>query len=266
MMHDEVQRVTHKIATAVRPATWAIAFLLECCLQRLLDIQEVPLIMPISRSSNRSQAGIPVILAAVVACMAILAVPSAAHADRYIVYGPGPAPPPPGYGYAYYYYEPPYALVIGGDIEGVIPLSVPRFFDGHDLTSGGGFKLRIGEQIRLRGGLRITPELGYGYDRLFATNDVDDSWDMHRVFGGVRLSFGRFVVPVIYGHVGYGWRVTGDPEVSDEGGAAFDFGGALDFRVTPHFSFGAHIEYATIAEESYAPQWVALGAHCDIVF
>jgi hypothetical protein len=225
--------------------------------------------MDISLRSRPVRGALPVVGAAVIACLATLVLPCAALADRYYVYGPPPPPPPPpGYGYYYYEREPAYALVLGADIEGVVPVNVPRFVDQNDLTGGGGFKLRIGEQVRLRGGLRITPELGYGYDHLFATDDVGDSysWDMHRVFGGVRLSFGRFLVPVLYGHLGYGWRVTGDPSVPQEGGLALDLGAALDLRVIPHVGFGAHIEYASIDAQPYVPQWLAMGLHADLVF
>jgi|HubBroStandDraft_1064217.scaffolds.fasta_scaffold09209_2 hypothetical protein len=221
-----------------------------------------------------SRALAPVVLSLGIACGATLTVAHTARADRYyVVYGPAPAPPPPpgygGYGY-YYYYEPRYALMLGGDVEGVVPIGIPRFNDGQDLTGGGGFKLRIGEQIRLRRWLRITPEIGYGYDHLFAANAVndviDDSWDMHRVFGGVRVAFGHVVTPVVYGHLGYGWRVTGDPDVSNEGGVAFDVGGALDFRFIPHLAFGAHIEYVTVDAPNYGPQWLALGVHAELLF
>jgi hypothetical protein len=153
------------------------------------------------------------------------------------------------------------------DFEGAIPVNAPQL-DGNTLTGGGGIKLRFGEQFRLQSGVRITPELGYGYDHLFASDDAGDaySWDFHRLFGGARLSFGRFLVPVIYGHIGYGWRVTADPSVPQEGGLALDIGGALDLRVIPHFGIGAHIEYATIDAQDYAPQWIATGLHADLTF
>ncbi|MGA2449594.1 MAG: hypothetical protein ABTD50_13000 [Polyangiaceae bacterium] len=180
------------------------------------------------------------------------------------VYGP---PPPPRYRYSRYDPEPPYAFVLAVDFEGAIPVNAPQL-GGNTLTGGGGIKLRFGEQIRLQGGVRITPELGYGYDHLFASDDAGDaySWDFHRLFGGARLSFGRFLVPVIYGHIGYGWRVTGDPSVPQEGGLALDVGGALDLRVIPHFGIGVHIEYATIDAQDYAPQWIATGLHADLTF
>jgi hypothetical protein len=227
--------------------------------------------------------------AGALACVAVLTLSPDASAQRVVIYGPAPPPPPPppvyvyqapppppGY-YAYpppprrYYYraepEPLYALAIGADLEGAIPVNVPRFLDGNNLQGGGGFKLRIGEQIRLRG-VRFTPEIGYGFDHLFANDDVGDaySWDMHRVFAGARLSFGRIVVPVIYAHVGYGWRTTGDRTVEDASGLAFDVGGAIDVRLVPQFSIGVHVEYSTIDAQPYTPEWVALGVHADLAF
>jgi hypothetical protein len=91
---------------------------------------------------------------------------------------------------------------------------------------------------------------------------------MHRLFGGVRLAFGRVVTPGFYAHLGYGWRDTGDPTVppSSNGGLAFDGGFLLDIHVIPHFGFGGHIEYVTIDAQPYTPQWLAFGLHGDVVF
>jgi hypothetical protein len=195
-----------------------------------------------------------------------LSITREARAQRYYVtYGP---PPPPGPRYYYSERDPVYALALGVDFEGAIPVNVPQFLDGNNLEGGVGIKARIGEQIRLRYGMRITPEAGYGYDHLFAKDDIGDAytWDMHRLFGGVRLAFGRILVPVIYAHVGYGWRTTGDPTVPTADGVAFDVGGALDLRVVPHFGIGVHAEYATIDAQPYAPEWVAIGMHADVTF
>jgi hypothetical protein len=153
------------------------------------------------------------------------------------------------------------------DFEGAVPLSVPQL-DGNTLTGGGGFKVRAGEQIRLQGGMRFTPEIGYGYERLFASDDQGDAfdWDLHRLFAGARLGFGHFVEPIIYAHAGYGWQVTGDPNAQGNGGFAFDVGAALDFRIIPHIGFGAHVEYAAIDIQPDQVSWLALGVHGDILF
>jgi hypothetical protein len=235
----------------------------------------------VDNASSRGPRGAASIgIAATVALFGILSWPSAARAD--VVYGPpppppygSPPPPPPGYYYApprryYYYYddrEPPYAPDLGLDLEGAIPLNAPQFLDGNDLRGGGGIKVRLGEQLRLRGGTRLTPEVGYGYDHLFASDDIGDhyDWSMQRFFGGLRLAFGRILVPVIYGHIGYGWRTTPDPTVPHAGGTAFDFGGALDLHLR-HLVIGVYVEYATIDAQPYAPEWMAIGLHLDLLF
>lgn len=159
------------------------------------------------------------------------------------------------------------SLDIAFDGEGAVPLMDRRFQSGNDLSGGGGFKVRVGEQFRFPR-LRFTPEIGYGFDHLFATDDVGSAyaWDMHRAFAGARLGFGRLVVPTFYGHLGYGWRDTGDPTVNQASGVAFDLGFALDFHFIPHLGFGAHVEYAAIDAQPYTPRWVALGLHADLAF
>jgi hypothetical protein len=164
-------------------------------------------------------------------------------------------------------YEPRHSLDLAFDGEGAIPLMDRRFQSGNDLSGGGGFKVRVGEQIRYPR-LRFTPELGYGFDHLFATDNAGASydWDMHRLFAGARVGFGRLVVPTFYGHLGYGWRDTGDPTVHEASGLAFDLGFALDFHIIPHLGFGGHVEYAAIDAEPYTPRWLALGLHADLAF
>jgi hypothetical protein len=194
---------------------------------------------------------------------------------RYQYYQP---PPPRPYYYqpapARYYEvdrEPPYAFQLGFDLEGAVPVgvNVPQG-NPNDLKGGGGFKVRLGEQFRFPG-IRFTPEVGYGFDHLWANDDNANQfgWDMNRFFVGARLSFGRFVVPVFYAHAGYGWRQVSTVEsnvlTGGNGGFAYDVGGALDLRVVPHFGIGAHLEYAAI-DIPFQPQWVALGAHADLVF
>jgi len=156
---------------------------------------------------------------------------------------------------------------LGFDGEGAIPLGISRSPVGNDLSGGGGFKVRVGDQIRFPR-LRVTPEIGYGYDHLFASDIAGNSyaWDMHRLIAGVRLGFGRVIVPTLYGHLGYGWRDTGDPAVSSANGLAVDGGFALDLHVIPHLGFGGHVEYAMIDAQQYTPHWLALGLHGDIAF
>jgi len=228
------------------------------------------------RSLLRLLGALPALPALLVAIGATVASRPAAAQGVY-VYGPPPGqppsppppPPPPGYYRPYYVYrEPPYAFALGVDFDGAAPVSTPQFVDRNNLKGGGGFKVRAGEQIRLQPGLHLTPEVGYGYVHLFATDDFGNAydWDLHRLFAGARLAFGRLFVPVLYAHVGYGWQVTGDPNVQGASGPAFDLGGALDLRVIPRLGLGAHVEYATIAAQPYSIDWVALGVHADFIF
>jgi hypothetical protein len=199
------------------------------------------------------------VAAAGLAGVAAFLTPNTARADRVVVEREEEYPPED--------YETRRSLDLAFDGEGAIPLMDRRFQSGNDLSGGGGFKVRVGEQIRFPR-LRLTPELGYGFDHLFATDNAGSAyaWDMHRLFAGARVGFGRLVVPTFYGHVGYGWRDTGDPSVSQASGVAFDLGFALDFHVIPHLGFGAHVEYAAIDAQPYTPQWLALGLHADLAF
>jgi hypothetical protein len=222
--------------------------------------------LSLSRLSRPAQRALPLLAASAAVCASILCLPRTAEAQVY-VYGPPPPPPPPPRYYYYDYRERPYAFMVGVDFEGAIPVNVPQL-DGNNLTGGGGFKVRVGERILLQRGLHITPEVGYGYEHLFASDDEGNAydWDLHRVFVGARLDFGHFVVPVIYGHVGYGWQDTGDPNAQGNGGFSYDVGGAIDFRFVPHLSFGAHIEYAAIDIQPDQAAWLALGVHGDVTF
>jgi hypothetical protein len=191
--------------------------------------------------------------------LAALLVSGTARADRVYVVEESPREPE--------VYEARSSLDLAFDGEGAVPLMDRRFQSGNDLTGGGGFKIRVGDQIRFPG-MRFTPEVGYGFDHLFATDNQTFSydWDMHRVFAGARIGFGHFVVPTFYAHVGYGWRDTADPTVAEASGVAFDTGFALDFHVVRHVGFGGHVEYAAIDAQPYTPQWLALGLHADIAF
>jgi len=225
--------------------------------------------MRLSRPLCPARRALPLLAASLLAGAAILGISRPASAQQVYVYGP-PPPPPPGPRYYYYddYREGPYALVLAADFEGGIPVNTPVFGDGNTISGGGGFKLRAGEQIRLQGGVRLTPEVGYGFMHLFAQDDLGNAfdWDLHRVFVGARLSVGRFVQPVVYGHIGYGWQVSADPNAPGSSGFSYDFGGALDLRVIPHLGLGAHVEYAAIEAPPFSFQWIGLGVHGYVVF
>jgi hypothetical protein len=159
----------------------------------------------------------------------------------------------------------PAALDIAGDVEGSAVVATPHTAAGNSLGGGTGFKVRVGAQLHAPL-IRFTPEAVYGYQHLFANSDVGPAfdWNTNRVVGGVRLGLGEIIVPTIYGHVGYGWRTTGDATVADTGGVAADGGVALDLHVIPHLGFGAHAEYSVVDARPYVPQWLAFGLHADV--
>jgi hypothetical protein len=197
-------------------------------------------------------------LASAVVSLGVLAVPNAAYARPYVVEERVDEESD---------YESHSHLDLAFDGEGAIPLGIGRSPSGNDVNGGGGFKIRVGDQIRFPH-LRLTPELGYGYDHLFATDASGDAfaWDMHRLFAGARVGFGRIIVPTVYAHVGYGWRNTGDPSIAQASGLALDAGFALDLHLIPHLGIGAHAEYAMIDAQPFTPQWLAIGLHADVAF
>ena len=158
------------------------------------------------------------------------------------------------------------ALDLAGDAEGAAVIETPHTASGNSLGGGTGFKVRVGAQFHVPL-LRFTPEVGYGFQHFFAVDDGGTAydWNTHRVIAGARLGLGEILVPSVYAHVGYGWRRTDDPVVSQVGGTAFDAGAALDLRLIPFLGLGAHAEYATIDARPYVPQWLAIGLHADIV-
>jgi len=237
--------------------------------------------MALSRSSRRFARALVGVGATALAFAGILLAPRTAHAQRVYVYSSRPAPPPPVYygggGYygrpaqPYYYQEPLYQTQLGFDLEGVAPLNAPSYNGGPAAIGGGaGFKVRLGEEIRFPGtGVRLTPEVGYAYDHLWAADNLGNSydWSMNRLIAGARLGFGRILVPSVYAHLGYGWRQTDAVYVTgQDGGLAFDVGGAIDLHVVPHVTFGVHLEYVQVSTNVDTPEWLAVGGHVNFLF
>jgi hypothetical protein len=202
------------------------------------------------------------------------AIPRTAHAQRVYVYGPTP-PPRYGYGYRYRDDEPLQALEISGEIEGAVPVMPRTINSGNQVGGGGGFKLRVGEQLIFPGQLRFTPEVEYGFTHLWANTDgaTDDNGNpiqeyaeqFQHMSAGARLGFGRFIVPTVYAHGGYGWRSTDNPAATGNGGLAFDVGAALDLRFR-RVGVGVHAEYDEIFLPNESPRWVAAGVHLSLLF
>lgn len=144
-------------------------------------------------------------------------------------------------------------------------------------TLGTGFKIRFGDQFHLLYGIKLTPEVGYAFDHVFAANSgqLFGPENMNRIFAGVRVGVGRWVVPTVYAHVGYGFRSVSQEGTVDMNGSAsengftFDTGISVEFRLARHLSIGPHAEYVFIdapVGTSSGPQWLAFGGHLDILF
>jgi|ERR1700733_9268536 hypothetical protein len=196
-----------------------------------------------SRLSYAGRPALSVALTCSLACAAVMLCPREAYAGRF-------------------------DLGIDGDATAIVaPASTATKLN----DAGTGFKLRFGDQFRLRHGIRLTPEVGYAFDYLFpAGSDAGSQpWNMNRFFAGARLGFGRIVVPTIYAHVGVGFRSVGGPTnqlFPNSTGVEFDTGVAVDFYLSRHFAIGPHVEFVDLDTTPNNPEWLAFGAHIDIVF
>jgi hypothetical protein len=199
-----------------------------------------------SRSSS-SRRVLSVALASACACAAVMLAPREAHASGF-------------------------DLGIDGDANALLS---PSPNNNNLSTMGGGFKLRFGDHLRFRGGIHLTPEVGYAFDHVFPGNVANDPngvpENMNRFFAGVRLGVGRRVVPTVYAHIGYGFRSVSNSGpgnnagIAGDNGLALDTGIAVEFRLARHVSIGPHVEFVYI-DVPQAPEWLTFGGHLDILF
>ena len=146
--------------------------------------------------------------------------------------------------------------VIAVDAEGAIPTS-----PGSLVSGGGGVGVRLGDEFRVPL-VRIDAEIGYAYARLVRENAPAD-WSIHRVDVGARIGIGEILVPFIFAHGGYGWRVSDD---SYRGaGLAYDVGLGLDVNLGV-LSLGVHGAYNHVDAEPVPPQWVSVGIDAAVMF
>ncbi len=139
-------------------------------------------------------------------------------------------------------------------------------------TLGAGFRVRAGDQFHLQYQIKLTPEVGYAYNHIFAKNAYGED-NIQRVFAGARLGFGRWVIPTVYAHVGYGFQSVSLPNaplanastIPNSNGFTFDVGAAVEFKLARHLMIGPHFDYDMIAVTN-GPQWISFGGHADILF
>jgi hypothetical protein len=157
--------------------------------------------------------------------------------------------------------RPAHAQVLGVDLEGVTPVGSSP---GYSRT-GEAFGARLGYRFGLPL-VSLTPEVGYSYVHLGSVESAP-AIDVNRLFIGARLGFGSILVPSVYAHFGYGFVGTTNGPLNPDNGVTVDAGLALDLRVIPHFGFGIHGGYATVASSTPGSvDWVNYGVQADLSF
>jgi opacity protein-like surface antigen len=142
------------------------------------------------------------------------------------------------------------------------------------MATGAGFDVRLGYRFRIPyQPLWITPEAAAGYTDLAA--------HFIRVRPGVRVAFGRFVMPWAQVHVGYGWTSFDPAGTADTrstpfvsaGGLAFDAGAGVDFAVIRRLSVGAHLGYNAVSigqvdsahTQPWRAKWINVGLNATFL-
>jgi hypothetical protein len=164
-------------------------------------------------------------------------------------------------------------IAIGGDFDVGLPVvqstAVPY------LSTGAGFDFRLGYRFRIPYQLLwITPELAAGY--------IDLDANIVRIRPGVRVAFGRFVIPYAYTHLGWGWASYDPLGTSDRqgkasflsaGGLTFDAGAGVDFAVLRRLSVGAHLGYNVVdvgqvdaTHLDWRAKWISIGLDATFHF
>ena len=174
-------------------------------------------------------------------------------------------------------------VMIAGDFDVGVPVDVRNTYV--PLTVGAGFDARLGFRFHIpRTHVAITPELAAGYTNMNST--------FIRVRPGVRLGFGRLIVPYLYGHIGWGWTSfdepgstvalsgrTATPVTNHAQGGAFDAGFGIDVTVVRHLTLGAHAGYNVISAGDPSkidivgstpaldhPKWFNFGLNASVYF
>jgi hypothetical protein len=149
---------------------------------------------------------------------------------------------------------------VAADLDYVIPI------DESDVSSGGGFGIRLGQHLHMPG-LVLTPEIGFNYAKF--GDDVAPK--VYRGTGGLRLGVGEIFRPGVFAHAGIG-RITVDVPsgVPDPSHTAFtyDVGAFFDFTLLPFLNIGVHGAYSRLSgnDDMEAFDWATLGAHAALVF
>jgi hypothetical protein len=147
-----------------------------------------------------------------------------------------------------------------------VDLDYAKPIDQDDISSGGGFGIRLGQQLRAPG-IVLTPEVGFTYAQF--GNDLSPK--VYRGIGGLRLGVGEIFRPGVFAHAGIGRISLDAPAGVDDPshtGFTFDAGAFLDFTLLPFLNIGVHGAYNRLSgsDEFDAFQWATFGAHGALVF
>ncbi len=156
-------------------------------------------------------------------------------------------------------------IAIAGDFDVALPVgqTMPQSY----LATGAGFDARIGYRFRIPyQPLWIIPEIAAGFTDLDAR--------VIRLRPGVRVAFGRFVMPYADVHLGWGWTSFDPAGAADSkatpfassSGLELDAGVGVDFAVLRRLLVGAHLGYNVVNVGQVDPQtlewrakWINIG-------
>lgn len=145
--------------------------------------------------------------------------------------------------------------VIAGDLDYAVPIN-------SDATSGAGFGIRLGQQVRLPPLLSVSPEMAFTYHAFPSTGPR-----AYRGTLGLRLGLGEILRPGVFMHLGIGHLI---PEGLAPAHTAFsyDAGAFLDFTLLPLLNLGAHAAYTGVNSRGNGSsfRWVTVGLHAALIF
>ena len=154
---------------------------------------------------------------------------------------------------------------IAADLDLNIPI------DADNLSTGGGFGIRLGSQLHLPL-VVLNPEIGFSYATL--SGDVS-SPKIYRGIAGARLGIGEILRFGVLAHIGFGYLTLDLPSPApdiDYFAFAFDAGVFLDFTLLPLLNLGVHAIFNRLSPTTEknihydAVNWMQLGIHAALVF
>ncbi len=162
-------------------------------------------------------------------------------------------------------------VALAGDVDIGLPIS--QTTGTSYLSTGAGFDVRAGYRFRIPyQPLWVIPELAFGYNDLSA--------HLIRLRPGVRVSYGRFVIPFAFAHLGWGWTSfdplgaadpRGPASFSSASGLSLDGGAGVDFAILRILTVGAHLGYNVVNVGQVAPatadwhaKWLSAGLNATL--